>query len=165
LATIVSDGKFKKLLEVGNKQNVRFHVSILAESAQILLTESENWEGSPGYISELDKVTTGNTKISNIFRCDALKADPSIADKNCTRINYKVQNICIFFTNIKLNIYGQIQEAFVLERGTKWVHLSFFLNKKKGKQKYEISGGASEQWKDPDWKRLLKSIKLYLRQI
>jgi len=56
LAQIVSDGSFnyQTMLNIGNERNVKFHVSILAQSAVFVIFYDDQWPNKPGYILSLD---------------------------------------------------------------------------------------------------------------
>jgi len=61
---------YEKVLEIGNKKNVKFHVSIFTEHLEILLTESENLSEKPVYVIYVDEYApTTLAKRTRISQC------------------------------------------------------------------------------------------------
>jgi len=89
-ATIVSHGKFIKLLETGSSSSsIKFQVSVLAESVEFLLARSEKWQGEAGIVITLDKASKNNNNGSQLFLCNALRENG--LHENCTTIDVKVK--------------------------------------------------------------------------
>jgi len=89
-ATIVSHGKFIKLLKTGSSSSrIKFQVSVLAESVEFLLAASEKWQGEAGIVFTLDKASKNNNNGSQLFKCNALRENG--LHENCITFDFEVK--------------------------------------------------------------------------